>query len=61
MILPYVHEDVDPVEDDIGDLRGDPDELHEVSRVRNLRIGVVLAQFVIHEVLGKSNGEYFFL
>jgi hypothetical protein len=37
-------------------LRGDPDELHEVSRVRNLRIGVVLAQFVIHEVLGKSNG-----
>jgi len=56
MILPHVHEDVDPVEDDIGDLRGDPDELHEVSRVRNLRIGVVLAQFVIHEVLGKSNG-----
>ena len=54
--LPDFEEDVDPVENDVGDLRGEPDVLQEVRRPRVVtQLGRVSAQLVRHEILQKSH------
>ena len=54
--LPDFEEDVDPVEDDVGDLRREPDVLQEVRRPRVVtQLGRVRAQFVRHEILQNTH------
>ena len=46
-----VHEYVDPVEDDVGQLGRDADELHEVGGERDIGMGVIFAQLVVDKIL----------
>ena len=49
--LPNVHEYVDPVEDDVGQLGRDADELHEVGGEGDIGMGVIFAQLVVDKIL----------